>query len=357
MPIPSSTFKRFLAGRALPGILLAALLGVSGCSLAPAAPTWRNPAVDLVWPKAPAAPRIRFLRILDEQNLHAGHEKPGSGLFTWLLGKQQSGLSMVSPYGVAADGEGRVWVADPGSHSVHLFDLRRQKLEDWTQAGPAPLDSPVGVAVDLARQRVFVSDSVARRVAVFDLAGKWQQDLQPSQPFQRPAGLAVSPAGNVYVVDVLGDRVEEFSAQLQPLRSLVGHDPDGGGFNRPSAVAVADDGRVFVLDGMNFRVVVEDAQGRFSGTIGQLGDGPGTFARPRGLALDSKGHVYVADAAFDNIQVFDSTGNLLTYFGQPGKGDGQFCLPAGLFIDPENRIYAVDSCNSRVQIFQYLAAP
>lgn len=334
------------------------LLVLSGCAVSgPDSVAWRDSQVDLVWPQPPDPPRVRFLRTVNGENVAAGAQGTAGRLMQWLSGKEEVALPLVSPYGVAADGEGRIWVADPGSQAVHFFDLTRGQVDHWTSRGGQPFASPVGVAVDVARQRVYVADSVTGRVSLFDYSGKWLGDLQPSRAFRRPAGLAVDTQGNLYVVDVLPGVVDVFSPELRYLRSITGHDREEGGFNRPTAVAVAADGRVFVLDSMHFRVEVQDGAGTFLGYIGHLGDSPGTFARPRGIALDSAGHVYVADAAFDNIQIFDSAGTLLLYFAEAGKGDGQFCLPAGLAMDAQDRLYVVDPCNFRLQLFQYLASP
>jgi len=338
--------------RLLTTLAVASLL-LSGCAVGRAGqPEWNDPEVKLVWPEAPAEPRVAYLRSVSVQNIREGRKGTSGRLFQWLTGQDAPVQPLAQPYGLAADGAGRIWVADPGSQALYIFDLARGAVDYWTTAGDKALVSPAGVAVARERNRVFISDSVAGRVAVLDLSGHWLADLQPRRPFQRPAGMAIGPAGRLYVVDVLGGRVEVFSPDLEPVRTIRGH--DAAGFNHPTAVAVADDGRVYIVDGMNFRVEVQDADGDFLGYIGKLGDTPGTFARPRGVALDSQGHVYVSDAAFDNVQVFDREGRLLMYFGQPGKGPGQFCLPAGLFADGDDRLYVVDSCNFRVQIFQYL---
>lgn len=326
-----------------------------GCaSVRPVDRDWADPQVDLVWPGSPAEPRIRFLRaITGPADFH--DESQTGRFFRWIVGEKKQQIQLNFPYGVAADGEGKVWVTDTGSRIVHVFDLVRNRVDYLANAGNEPFLSPIGVTVDSGRRRLYVSDSVLKKVFLFDHEGSFLGFRQPPGGFGRPAGLATDTEGNLYVVDVLKGEVEVFSAAGDYLRSIGSTQTSDGKFNRPSNVFVDGSGRVFVTDSMNFRVEIIGSQGEPLGTIGQLGDVPGAFARPRGVAVDSEGHVYVADAAFDNLQIFDAAGRLLLYFGGLGRGPGKFNLPAGLYFDRNDRLYVVDAFNHRVQIFQYLA--
>lgn len=315
---------------------------------------WADTAVDAVWPEPPNEPRIRYLRSLTGPDDFREEGRTGR-LFRWLAGEEEQGASLVNPYGAAADGLGRVWVTDPGLGVVHVFDLSRRRVDYLTTAGHEPFQSPLGVAFDAVRKRLYVSDSLLAKVFVFDEEGSLLGTRSPPEGYVRPSGLATDALGSLYVVDALRGQVDVFSVDGTYLRSLDSALSSDGEFNRPSNVFVDAAGTVFVSDSLNFRVAMIGADGEGLGTIGQLGDVPGTFSRPRGVAVDSDGHIYVADAAFDNIQVFDSAGRLLLYFGGLGNGVGQFNLPAGLFFDGEDRLYVVDTFNHRIQVFQYLS--
>ncbi len=330
------------------------LLGLLGCALAGGGGVvWQDPEVNQVWPPPPAEERVRLLRTLSGADDFRRTDR-ASRVYRWLTGDQGIGLSLVSPYGVTADGEGRVWVSDGGLAQVLLFDLNRQRVEQISEAGKQSLVLPLGVAYDVARDRLFVSDGELRAVFQFTGEGKFLSYFAPQEGFGRPAGLAVDQQGNLYAVDVAKGRVEVFSPEGQHQKSLGLEEAAGGPLNRPTNVAVDKVGRVFVSDGMNFRVVVFDPDGKLAAVIGRLGDAPGSFSRLRGVAVDSDGHLYASDAAFDNIQVFDLAGRLLLFFGGPGATPGRFSLPAGLHFDSSDRLYAVDALNRRVQIFQYL---
>ncbi len=342
---------RYRISQLLPVLLLLVLVGCAGRELSDL--EWRDPSIDIVWPVSPEQPRIRLLRILSGPGDFRERDKAGR-LFRWIAGGQSPGLPLAAPYGVAADGRGKIWVADAGSSVVHVFDLARKKVDYLTSAGSERLISPVGLAYDAERDRLYVADTVIKKVFAFSGDGNFLRVAEVPGGFGRPTGLVVGADGHLYVTDVLQGVIHILSPQGEPLGE-VGEGAVGiGGLNRPVNVCVDGKGRIFVVDSMNFRVVVFGPDGKLLSSFGQIGDVPGSFARPRGVAVDSEGHVYVADAAFDNIQVFDAAGRLLLYFGSAGKKPGQFSLPAGLFIDQSDRLYVTDAFNGRIQIFEYL---
>ena len=332
-----------------------AFVFISGCTLS-AVPEvqWVDPASNLQWPEPPDKARIRYLRdfkgAADFENSNSTQK-----FFTWLTGDRETKLPFVSPYGVAADGKGRVWVADMGIRGVHQIDFAKKKVDYILSAGTGPFMTPAGVAVDLERKRLYVSDTTLARVFLFDLEGRYLKEWDAPDNFGRPAGLAVDKKGQLHVVDAIKNRLSVFSPEGELLRTITSATLPELTFNTPSNVAVNAQGQIFVVDSMNFRIETFSPEGESLGTVGSVGDGPGYFARPRGIAIDGEGHIYVADATFDNIQVFDSSGKLMIYFGQSGKKQaGEFSLPAGMTFDQHNRLYVVDSFNQRIQIFEYL---
>lgn len=314
---------------------------------------WQDKSLNKVWPEPPQTARIKLMRMIGSE---ADLREEGEGeFFAWLFGEAAGKLPLVSPYGIAADGKGRVWVADSAGSVIHVFDLSRKKVEYIAQVGKDRLFSPVGLTYNPRLDLFYVSDSVLNRVFILDPYGALVGELIHPDGFRRPAGLAVGPDNDIFVVDVPSGKVERFSSSGEHIRSISSSVGGGTLFNHPTNVTVDSFGRLIVTDSMNFRVEVQSPEGELVTMIGSLGDKPGGLARPRGVAVDSEGHVYVVDAAFDNIQIFDMAGRLLLYFGKPGNGDGEFCLPAGIFIDQADRIYLSESCNGRFQIFQYLS--
>ncbi|RMG47193.1 MAG: 6-bladed beta-propeller [Acidobacteria bacterium] len=269
----------------------------------------------------------------------------------WAVRGRTSRL-MRRPFAVVTIADGGLAVADPDAHAVHLFDTARNRYKRITRAGREPLLSPVGLASD-GNGRLYVSDSMARRVSVFSDGGKWRGDLD-LPPLGRPTGLAYDRTHRfLWIVDTAEHHLIRFEPATGEARIIGRRGTGPGEFNYPVSVAVDRAGTVYVGDSMNFRIQVLGPEGRFLGAFGEPGTVAGRFDKIKGVAVDSEGHIYVVDALHDVIQIFDRRGSLLTVVGGSGTGPGEFWLPAGIHID-DDRIFVADSANHRLQILTFL---
>ena len=123
-------------------------------------------AADLapVWPLPPEAPRIRYVRSYYGADDFKTRKTPRWK--TLLLGDdpsdRKSSDSMVKPYGIAVSRVGRVYVTDTVARRVFVFDPEAKTVTFLGEKGTARLTKPVGVAVD-ADDNVFVADASANR--------------------------------------------------------------------------------------------------------------------------------------------------------------------------------------------------
>lgn len=312
-----------------------------------------QPTPVALWPPPPEVPRISYVSSIHSPADLGIREGVVRGFLRYLAGRPQAEL--VSPQAVAVDSAGLLYVVDGFQKQVHVFDARRGRHRVLSRNGPA-LVSPVALAVDERRRRLYVSDSAAPAVRVFDLDDGTPRGEIRSGGLGRPTGLAITPAGDeLLVADASHGNLVRYALPGHALKGVIGELGQAGGqFHAPTHLAFDRDGRLLVTDALNFRVQALTAAGAVGLSFGAPGDGPGSFSRPKGVASDSDGNLYVVDALFGNVQVFDRDGRLLMAFGAPGQGAGEFWLPSGLWIDAQDRIYVADSYNRRVQIFQYL---
>jgi len=344
------TARRFTVGWVLLPIALL-LLGVTGCATPqrPAEPT------DLVWPLPPDPPRVKYIKsIRFRKDVEEG--RSNEQVLNALLGKAENlGEMLHKPYGVHADRDGRIFVADTGWGKLVVFDYANRKFAFWGTGGPGTLAKPVGVTSD-SQGRVYVSDAIAQRVVVFDRDGNFLQAMGKKGEFERPVGLVVNDQlGRLYVIDAKKHHIAVFDiADGSLIRTIGERGKEPGQFNWPTNIAIDSSGTLYVMDTMNFRVQILDPEGEVLNTFGEIGDGIGQFARPKGIAVDSEGSIYVVDAAFNNFQIFNREGELLLFVGSVGQQPGQFWLPAGAYIDAQDRIYVADQYNFRIQVFQRL---
>ncbi|MCL4514925.1 MAG: 6-bladed beta-propeller [Firmicutes bacterium] len=306
-----------------------------------------NPAP--VWPSPPARARIQFVKVISSLKDLGGKPSLWERFLNLVAGEAPERL--VTPHGLAVF-ENRLYIADSDGHAVWEFDMARPAVHRW-DIGEHFL-TPIGIAVD-QKGKVFVSDSGRGSVFVLSPEGRLLKAIRGENLFVRPTGLAVDRARQkLYVVDTAGNRITVLDTESYKLVTIFGRRGDKPGeFNYPVHAFVRND-RLYVSDSLNFRVQVFTLDGRFESSFGRMGDGSGDFARPKGVAVDSAGHIYVVDALFDRVQIFDRDGRLLLPFGESGQGLGEFWLPTGIYIDEKDRIFVADSSNRRVEVFQYL---
>jgi sugar lactone lactonase YvrE len=314
---------------------------------------WQDKDLIGVWPQAPEKGKIRLQMVIrGPQDVVEASSGKIKKLFDYITGSQDEFISFYTPHAIAADGNGRVYIADPSIGIVHKYDLAAKEVQYIFQAGDRRLGSPVGVVLD-GTGNLYVTDSQRAALFKYSPGGEFLREIDAKGVLQRPAGIAVRSNGDKLVTDSLADKVFIFGKDDVYKGELAGPDFSES-FSKPMYIAVDKRDYVYVTDTMNFTVRVFDAENRYVKSVGQIGDVPGAFARPKGVSLDSDGNLYVLDSIFANFQLFDQKDRLLLYVGQEGALPGEFMLPSGIFIDKNDRIYVSDTFNHRIQIFQYL---
>lgn len=335
------------------GVLLAALL--VGCA---SAPPEQQEQQEYIFPPPPDPARFIFdISLISTAQVDNVDEK--SRFRMMVTGERQQGRMMPKPFDVAAC-RGRIYVSDTVASRVFVFDPVEERSFEIGTRRPGVLAKPMGLATD-AECNLYVADMTQSRVVVYDRDGNFQRVMGGSEMFNRLSYIAVDDAGErLYAVDTGGvdtreHRVRVFAAKSgDHLFDIGTRGSAEGEFNLPRGIGVAPDGTVYVVDAANFRVQAFDREGEFLHTFGSLGRQFGQFARPKGLAVDSEGRVYVADTSFGNFQIFDDEGNLLLFIGDRGGegGPAEYMLPNGMEVDEDGRVYLVDQFFHKVDIYR-----
>jgi sugar lactone lactonase YvrE len=289
----------------------------------------------------------------------AGNGNPG------FLGDGGMALSseVNTPWGVALDGAGNLYIADSGDNRVRMISASTGKINtvaggginglgDGGQATAAELNSPQGVTVD--------------------------------------------PSGNLYIADTYNHRIRKVTAATGIITTVAGNGTmtgnGSGGFagdtgaainaelNFPFAVAFDAAGNMYIPDSNNNRVrLVTASSGVISATCGCIistfagtgaadyagDDGPANAAdlwAPSGLAIDAAGNLYIADTQNNAIRkVSSSSGNTISTLAANGLGENLYngslyvttiYGPIGLYIDGSGNLYLADVLNMRIQKVQ-----
>jgi DNA-binding beta-propeller fold protein YncE len=230
--------------------------------------------------------------------------------------------------------------------------------------GEKPIYIPGGVAVKSGK--IYVSEIKSCKIIVFD-ASSLEQVVEfgdgcgvGAGKIQKPLGLDVDPAGNIFVADAFGAKVLKFApsgefVEEYPLPVFTYTDK-GKEINQragPSDVKVLKSGRLLLVDNNNSRLILLDANGTFLRGMGEFSgkDGFG-FARPTSSALDAGQSIYVADSMNGRILVVGEDGKLKRTIGSSGDTVGEFGVVIGVAIDEARKwVVASDSKGGNIQVF------
>jgi DNA-binding beta-propeller fold protein YncE len=258
--------------------------------------------------------------------------------------------------GLAPSKDGkRLYVSDLAKNGVFVFDFATKQVSLFG-GELSNFKSPFGIAVD-GKDHVYIVDSMARQIYVFDPQGKRLQTIA-HESLERPTGIAVdSRRGKIYVADSASSKssnhvIRVFDSVGNYLSAIGTQGQEAGKFFFPTYLALDTDGNLYVADTMNARVQVFDPDGKYLKTIGERGDGYGMFDKPKGVALDSFGNIYVVDSSWSNVQIFNQQGKALLFFAGRGRFPGLLFNPTGIAIDKANRIYVADTFNGRICRYQ-----
>jgi RHS repeat-associated protein len=343
------------------------------------------------------------------------------------------------PVGVRTDNSRQLYIADQGNSRVQ--EVARTAHTEWGQVmavgdiytiagskpgnsghsgdgGPATsafMDEPGGIAMD-ASLNLYVADTTNNEVrevsastaSISDWAGgvgEFAQEgdggVATAAGLAAPSGVASDAAGDVFVADTSGNRVQEIAAASHIQFGITmtagdvytvagqqggydGTSGDGGPaisaqLSGPEDVALDSAGDLYIADTQNNRIQkVSAATGNISTIAGSAAGAPGLsgnggpatsalMGTPYAIAVDAAGDVFLADTPDAEVRevpavtgggmtagdIYDIAGSATGVRGDSGDGglatsallDG----PAGLGTDPAGNIYISDSNNNRIQ--------
>jgi sugar lactone lactonase YvrE len=310
--------------------------------------------------------------------------------------------TLSGPRDCGYDADNNLYIADTGNSRVRRVDNRTGIITtlagngthgfggDGGPATSAALFYPRSVA--LKGNTIYIADAGNDRVRAVSLstgtittyagveARLFNGDSQPATTasVNRPEGVAVDKAGNVFVADTLNSRVRRIDANTGIITTVAGN--GSAGYNgdsipalaaelkQPSSLAVDLKGDIFIADRANNRVRRVDANTGLITTVagtghaGARGDGGAAVLAllnyPDGVALDPHGDLFFSDRYNNRVrQVSAATGIITTVAGTgaPGySGDGSAAAGAELNAPVQvavahTTLYIADTMNQRIR--------
>jgi YD repeat-containing protein len=223
--------------------------------------------------------------------------------------------------------------------------------DGWQGSVSGQLNVPTGVATD-TKSDVWVADTKNDRIDEYNAQGEYVKSFgyegTGGGAFREPHDVAVDSKGHVWVTDTANNRLEEFTEAGEYVRQA--GTTGSGVLKSPQGIAVDSSGNVWVADTGDNRVVEFNENGEYqreaSKTVGLK-----ALSEPLGVAVDKSGDVWVTDAKNYRVVEFSSTGSSLKEFGSKGKESGKFEAPTGVAVDSEGNIWVSDTTEDRVQEF------
>lgn len=182
-------------------------------------------------------------------------------LVTGPQGGDRTGL--YGPRGIAVGPNGDLYVTDTGNGRVVVYgpDGAFRREFGSKGAGPSQLDEPVGIAVAADGARVYVADSNNARISIFDAQGtpvaQWAVDDWRGKSYFEPY-LALDGNGVLYATSSTTRQVLKLNAAGQIVARGSGGVAASEGFSAPFGIAIAPAGQIYVSDGTK-NVVTEMA--------------------------------------------------------------------------------------------------
>lgn len=338
-------------------------------------------------------------------NTIAGSTAIVSGAVVFAFGYAGDGgtaitASLAGPAGVAVDSSGNIYIATYADNRIRVVNSKGTITTyagnsgygfsgDGGPALSAQISAPRGIGLD-SSGNLYLADRWNNRIRkisggnISTIVGNGQSNfggdggLATAAQLSYPAGVAVDQTGNVYISDLLNNRVRMVTPtgtiSTVAGNGLPGFGGDGGAatsaeLNQPAGLAVDSSGNLYIADSNNSAIRKVTQQGIIStvagtgGVEGYAGDGgaatKAALMAPLGVAVDASANIYIADYYGWIREVNASTGAISTLAGNGTNGysgDGgpaasaQFYNPIAVAVDAQGNVYVADSGNGAVRM-------
>jgi hypothetical protein len=282
-------------------------------------------------------------------------------------------------------GSGNLKVEVPATHKTAMSSLFTYELSGVTVITIAGNDFgyqddvgtnarfafPVGIAMNIGGNSLFVGDTANHRIRAIDLrtsavttfAGSTEGSTDGTgiqALFSSPTALAVDPVfGDLWV----GDAVNNNIRRVSPGGVVTTEVSAGAGLNVPSGISISHG--VAVSDTANNRIVGLSStlgiQVLAGGTVGDS-DGNGSSAQfqfPADVAdCPNNLDLFVADEFNAEIRRISVNGDVTTYAGAPSglsfqdgpASEARFLHPRGIACDDFGNLYVADTGNNKIRL-------
>jgi sugar lactone lactonase YvrE len=263
-------------------------------------------------------------------------------------GGPAAGAQLNDPRGVAVNATGDMFISDTGNQRIRRVDHASGVITTVAGTGTAGysgdngaatgamINYPRGIVLD-ASGSLYIADTGNNRVRKVDTTGvittlagngvagfAGDGGLAGLAALNGPRGLAIDPAGNLFVTDSNNNRVRTVDHTTSVITTFAGNGiaglagdgraATGAELNFPFGLTFDLAGNLYIADTLNQRIRSVDTHGTIYSVIASCGTvpgwsgdrGPAALAQlnfPYGLGADANGNIFIADANNNRVRV------------------------------------------------------
>jgi hypothetical protein len=299
------------------------------------------------------------------------HDGTFVGQFNWAGWKADTGFFTPTPRGIQIDENKNVYVLELNSRTIVEFHEDGSYVKSFPRV--ADMNDPRGLDINTNTDRLYAVGALHQRVFEFDYSGnvvkKWDSPtgsnaVNTDPKFNSIRTPAVDPAtGDVYLGDTWGYRVYKSTSSGTPLPwADPPSPPANGGYTQQTGVAVSPAGNLYVAGSFDQRVqefaTTSDCRSEIScpafirsfGTRVNPAPNATGFDYPKAMVY-ADNQLWIGENDGNDIQVYNLDGTWRHRFGTQGAAVGQFKQGVqGLYV-ANGEVFATDVGNCRLQVF------
>jgi DNA-binding beta-propeller fold protein YncE len=251
------------------------------------------------------------------------------------------------PFGIAvAPNNKYLYVTNYGISDAEKYQLSDDPKQSWNLVRVlggigkeiGQFEQPSGMALD-KDGNVYIADAVNGRIQKFDANGNYMMQINyATNGFWRPRNVIVAKNGDIYVANTGKWNIYRFNSKgiiMQPFKELYG-EVFGLAMNPAGNLYVADSGcKSIIVLSPDLKILSKHKIDAWKNIEGDM---------PM-LAMDSKQRIYAVSAHEQKIVVYDTTNPKFSLLGEIKNDVNNMPLfdnPIGIVIDSQDNVYVTE---------------
>ncbi len=311
-----------------------------------------------------------------------------------------SAAKLNGPHGIDIDATGNIFINDISNHVIRKVNASgiittvvgigtSGYSGDGGPATAARINQVFDVITDAAGN-IYIGDGANHRIRkisaegiITTIAGNGTAGYAgdgaaaTAAMINRPGGVALDNAGNVYFTEIYGHRVRKINVSTGIISTIagtgiVGYTGNGGAataarLSYPNFLHIDAANNIYITDNGNHSIRKVNTSGIITtiagtGIAGFAGDGGAASSAkltyPGGIEIDASGNIFIADNGNQRIRRINTTGIISTYAGTGTAGFSGDCgaataakinLPTDVALDAYGNLHVVDNTNHRIR--------